>query len=148
MALTPRKAAKLLSIWLRIVAFSMFFALIAVVMPTSWLEACVSVLEPGSKVTLLTQYLARGTSMAYFVVGGLFWIFAGDVRKYANPLHFAMYCYLVACTIGLMVMLIEKFTSGTPATLLFYGILLDLIFGLAMAIFVLFMSRQASLSTI
>ncbi len=144
--MTPEKASRILCIWLRIVAGSMMLALIAVVMPTSWLEAAVNALEPGARVDLLTQYLSRGASMAYFVVGGVFWIFAGDPRKYAGPLRFAMNCYVVGCTIGLMVMLISKFTAGTETTWLFYGILFDMACGLAFGLSILYLSRQVNLS--
>ena len=83
---------------------------------------------------------------SYFVLGGMFWIFAGDPLKYAGPLRFAMNCYVVACTIGLAVMLISKFTGVTETTRLFYGILLDTACGLAFGLSILYLSRQVNLS--
>ena len=146
MNLTPEKSASILGLWMRIVAFSMFFAIIAVVMPTSWLVTSVKILVPEAEVTILTQYLSRCLSMFYFMIGGLLWIFGGNVKKYATCIRFAAYCYLLPCTIGLIYMVIGKFTGNIPSSIFSNYILIDLSCGIAMAASVIFLLAKANIT--
>ena len=146
MSLTAEKSASILGFWMRVVAFSMFFALIAVVMPSSWFVTAVKILIPEAEVTILTQYLSRCLSMFYFMVGGLLWIFGGNVKKYATCIRFAAYCYLLPCTIGLTWMLIGRFTGNIPSSIFANCILIDLSCGIAMAVSVIFLLAKANVT--
>jgi hypothetical protein len=146
MNLTPEKSASILGFWMRVVAFSMFFALVAVVMPTSWLVASVKMLIPEAEVTILTQYLSRCLSMFYFMVGGLLWIFGGNVKKYATCIRLTAYCYLLPCTIGLICMVIGKFTGSIQSSIFSNCILIDLSCGIAMAFSVIFLLSKAKIT--
>ena len=137
MNLPPDKAAFALKLWLRIVAASMMLAIVAVIQPTAWLEKAVKSLIPDAEVTLLTQYLSRTLSMFYFMLGGLFWIFAGDIKRYFKAIHFLSYCYVLASIIGLSTLVIIQATLGNLDNWLFYFIVIDFIFSIAMAISVL-----------
>ncbi len=139
MKFTQEKAASILKVWLRIVGASMLLAIIAVFMPTSWLRDAIHSLEPDTQTTLLIQYLARALSMFYFMVGGLFWIFAGDIYRYAKPIHFTAYCYVMACTIALMFVVIMQVTLGGISEWLFFYMVTDFILSICMASSVLFL---------
>ena len=131
---------------MRVVAFSMFFALIAVVMPSSWLVAAIKMLVPEAEVTILTQYLSRCLSMFYFMVGGLLWIFGGNVKKYATCILFVAYCYLLPCTIALICMVVGMFTGSIPASIFSNCLLIDLSCGIAMAASVIFLLAKANIT--
>ena len=146
MRLTPEKSASILGFWMRVVAFSMFFALIAVVMPSSWLVAAIKMLVPEAEVTILTQYLSRCLSMFYFMVGGLLWIFGGNVKKYATCILFVAYCYLLPCTIALICMVVGMFTGSIPASIFSNCLLIDLSCGIAMAASVIFLLAKANIT--
>jgi hypothetical protein len=53
----------------------MMFALVAVIMPDAWLKVAVAEVEPNTPVAVLVEYLARGWSAFYFMLGGLVWLF-------------------------------------------------------------------------
>lgn len=135
--LSQEQAEFLLKAWLRIVATTMIFALMAVLMPTRWIEDAVDTLEPGTNATLLIQYLARALSMFYFMVGGLFWIFSTDIHRYAKPIHFSAYCYIMASTIALMFIVTMQFTIGGISQILFSFMVTDFIAAIIMALIVL-----------
>ncbi len=146
MNFTPEKSSAILGLWLRVVASSMFIALVAVVMPTSWLVASVKMLVPEAEVTILTQYLSRCLSMFYFMVGGSLWIFGGNVKKYATCIRFAAYCYLLPCTIGLICMVIGMFTGSIQSSIFSNCILIDLSCGIATAFSVIFLLSKAKIT--
>ena len=63
-------SAKMLVILLRLFGGSMMLALFAVIMPDSWLRIAVAEVEPNTPVAVLVEYLARGWSAFYFMLGG------------------------------------------------------------------------------
>ena len=52
-------SAKILVILLRLFGGSMMLALVAVIMPDSWLQLAVAEVEPNTPVAVLVEYLAR-----------------------------------------------------------------------------------------
>jgi len=88
-------SAKMLVILLRLFGGSMMFALIAVIMPDSWLRFAVSEVEPNTPVAVLVEYLARGWSAFYFMLGGLIWLFSTDLPRYAIAGKWVGFCYVV-----------------------------------------------------
>jgi hypothetical protein len=80
------------------------FAIVAVLMPQSWLVWCVSHVEPGLQVGLLVSYLARALSLYAFLMGLLFLVFANDVRRYRVPISIiAVWCLFAIACFGLYV---------------------------------------------
>ena len=61
-------------------------AVVAVVMPHTWLVWCVSRVDPDLPVTFLVAYLARSLSMFFVLVGIFLVIFADDVNRYRLPI--------------------------------------------------------------
>ncbi len=76
-------------------------AIVAVLMPQSWLVWCVSKVEPGLNVGLLVSYLARALSLYAFLAGLLFLTFAQDVRRYKSPIRvmavWCIFCIFAFC---------------------------------------------------
>jgi hypothetical protein len=88
-------SAKMLVILLRIFGGSMMLAIVAVIMPDSWLRFAVSEVEPNTPVAVLVEYLARGWSAFYFMLGGLIWLFSTDLPRYAIAGKWVGFCYVV-----------------------------------------------------
>jgi len=77
-----RNTEKYLRLLLRIVGASAILAIVAVIMPHSWLVYWVNLAEPGTSVRVLIPYLARLLSAYYVLLGVLLVFFASDVRRY------------------------------------------------------------------
>ena len=88
-------AAFALVILLRVFSGFMIIAIFALVMPNSWLRTAVAEVEPGTSVDVLVEYLARGWSAFYFILGCLIWLFSMDLRRYAPAGKFIGLCYAV-----------------------------------------------------
>jgi hypothetical protein len=96
---------------LRFIAFTTLFALIAGVMPQSWLAYMIHKAAPEVPVGLFVTYLFR-MLMGVFVVTGLFCVvFSTDVQRY-RPL---IWMLGVACLIGTLAGLIALFLAVPPA---------------------------------
>lgn len=80
-------AERRLKLLLRVIGFTCLPAFMAVVMPHSWLERGVELVEPGTAVRVLISYLARLLSAYYFLLGGMLLVFATDVRRYARAIR-------------------------------------------------------------
>ncbi len=79
-------------------------AVVAVLMPQSWLVWCVWRVEPGLQVGLLVSYLARALSLYAFLAGLLFLVFAEDVRRYKVPIRtMAVWCLFAIFSFGIYV---------------------------------------------
>jgi hypothetical protein len=77
-------------------------AIVAVLMPQSWLVWCVSKVEPGLKVGLLVSYLARALSMFFVLVGFLLIEFAKDVERYKTPIRIIpIWCLFAIFSFGI-----------------------------------------------
>ena len=78
----PETSEKILTWLLRVNGFLACLAIIAVVMPTSWMDAGSQAMGVGSfPDTVLTQYMARSLSAIYALLGALVLYIAADVRK-------------------------------------------------------------------
>ena len=79
-------------------------AVVAVLMPQSWLVWCVSKVEPGLQVGLLVSYLARALSMFFVLVGILLIEFAKDVERYKTPIRIIpIWCLFAIFSFGIYV---------------------------------------------
>jgi hypothetical protein len=80
---------------LRVIGTAALFAVIAVVMPYSWMNAIHEWLGLGLLPSEpIVGYLARSTSAFYAIFGGLFWILSFDLPRYRLVL-----CYVGAATV-------------------------------------------------
>jgi hypothetical protein len=81
---------RFLKLFLRIIGTAALFALIAVVMPYSWMNAIHNWLGMGELPSEpIVGYLARSTSAFYALLGGLFWVVSFDLHR-----HKLVLCYL------------------------------------------------------
>ena len=81
--------AKALVLLLRIVGVGALFALVAVVMPTSWMAATHRWLGLGEMPTgPVVEYLARFLSVFYAVMGALCLVVAADLERYRPLVRF------------------------------------------------------------
>ena len=78
----PETSEKILTWLLRVNGFLACLAIIAVVMPTSWMDAGSRAVGLGPfPDTALTQYMVRSLSAIYALLGALVLYIAADVRK-------------------------------------------------------------------
>src|SRR5215831_13124952 len=83
------KSDKALVLLLRIVGVPALFALVAVVMPTSWMAATHRWLGLGEMPTgPVVEYLARSLSAFYAVTGALCLVVAADLGRYRPLVRF------------------------------------------------------------
>ena len=83
------KSDKALVILLRIVGVPALFALVAVVMPLSWMAATHRWLRLGEMPTgPVVEYLARSLSAFYAVMGALCLVLATDLERYRPLVRF------------------------------------------------------------
>ena len=84
------KQYRFLRLFLRIIGTAAFLALVAVVMPYSWMNTVHQRLGMGQLPSEpVVGYLARSTSAFYALLGGLFWITSFDLNR-----HRMVLCYL------------------------------------------------------
>lgn len=84
------KKNHILKLFLRIIGTAGLFAIIAVVMPYSWMNAIHKWLDMGElPAEPIVGYLARSTSAFYALLGGLFWVVSFDLNR-----HRIVLCYL------------------------------------------------------
>ncbi|MGE4551145.1 MAG: hypothetical protein AAEJ57_07120, partial [Opitutales bacterium] len=89
------KSATALVFLMRVMGGSMMFSIIAVFMPDAWLEAAVKQVEHGVPVGPLVEYMARGWSAFYFMLGGLIWMFSTDLSRYFAAIRWLSWCYIL-----------------------------------------------------
>ena len=81
---------RFLKLFLRIIGTAALFALVAVVMPYSWMNAIHKWLGMGElPAEPIVGYLARSTSGFYALLGGFFWLVSFDLHR-----HSLVLCYL------------------------------------------------------
>ena len=86
---------RVLIILLRVVGVSACTAVIASVMPTTWIAATHRWLGLGDFPDApITQYLARSISALYAIFGGLAIVISTDVQRYAPIIRFFAYVTL------------------------------------------------------
>jgi hypothetical protein len=105
------KADKVLAILLRLLGGGALFALVAVLMPVSWMAATHRWLGLGEMPTApVVEYLARPVSAFYVLLGALFLVVAGDLERYRPLVRF------LAVALGVMgaVFLGVDLAAGMP----------------------------------
>ena len=77
------KQERLLKLILRIVGSVALLAIVAAVMPYSWMDAIHQWLGMGRlPAEPIVGYLARSTSAFYALLGGLLWVLSFDLHRY------------------------------------------------------------------
>ena len=77
-------------LFLRIIGTTALLAIVAVVMPYSWMNVTHKWLGMGELPSEpIVGYLARSTSAFYAILGGLFWLVSFDLHR-----HRLVLCYL------------------------------------------------------
>lgn len=105
------KQEQILARWLRIIALFDGVALLAVVMPRSWMASTHAWLGLGTLPSEpIVGYLARSTSLLYGFLGVLAWVLSSDVRRYA-PL---VTLFGRSATLGAGVFLYIDVVEGLP----------------------------------
>ena len=99
------KSATALVVAMRVMGGSMMFSIIAMFMPDAWLEAAVKQVEHGVPVGPLVEYMARGWSAFYFMLGGLIWLFSTDLSRYLPAIRWLSWCYVLINGAFLIVLL-------------------------------------------
>jgi len=98
-------------LFLRIIGTVALLALVAVVMPYSWMNVTHKWLGMGRlPPEPIVGYLARSTSAFYALLGGLFWVASFDLHR-----HKLVLCYLgVVIVIFGAVLLVVDLLEGMP----------------------------------
>ena len=105
------KADKALVLLLRIVGVPALFALVAVVMPVSWMAATHGWLGLGAMPTgPVVVYLARSLSAFYALIGALCLVVAADLERYRPLVRFLG----VAFALMSLVLLGVDLAAGMP----------------------------------
>ncbi len=109
--LDSNRSTVFLVILLRVIAVAAVLAIVPVFMPHAWMDACHRGLGLGElPETPIIVYLTRSLSAMYAFHGGLLWMVARDVRRYA-----AVITYLALAFIGVgVVMLWIDVKAGLP----------------------------------
>lgn len=98
-------ATNWLKLILRLNGCFAIMAVVAVLMPQSWLAWCVSRVERGAQAGLLVSYLARALALYAFLAGLLFLTFAQDVKRFRVPIRvMALWCIFSVFAFGLYVL--------------------------------------------
>jgi len=115
-------------------------AVVAVLMPQSWLVWCVSKVEPGLHVGLLVSYLARALSMFFVLVGILLIEFAKDVERYKTPIRIIpIWCLFAIFSFGICV---STSLPHITEQWFFWAITIDGVYSLVMIIAVLILQSR------
>jgi hypothetical protein len=101
----PGRPERLLAWLLRGTAIVMGSALLPAVMPMAWMDAVHRSLGMGPLPQgPVVEYMARTLSAFYAFHGGLLWIFAGDVRRYAPAIG---YCFATGLLFGAALLVVD-----------------------------------------
>ena len=101
----------ILRLLIRVVGIAMLLAFPAVLMPSDWMAASHRYLGLGEfPDTPLVEYLARSASFLYGLLGALFVLVAGDLRRYAPMVHFLGVMFMA---LGVVVLGIDL-AAGMP----------------------------------
>ena len=132
----PEQYERWLRLLLRVTGGVMLLALVAVVMPRSWMAAAHEWLGVGAFPDApIAEYLARSTSGLYAMLGGLAILLAADVRTYRRAITY----FALALPALSTLMLLACWNSGLPA----YWLLTDLFSAAGFGAAVLVLQRLA-----
>ena len=131
------KQERSFKLFLRIIGTAALLALVAVVMPYSWMNAIHQWLGLGElPKEPIVGYLTRSTSAFYALFGGLLWVASFNLRR-----HRSVLIYVGAATIVFGVTLfIVDLLEGLPL----YWSLTEGPINIAFGVIILFLSRRAS----
>jgi hypothetical protein len=105
------KQERLFKLFLRVIGTAALFALIAVVMPYSWMNAIHQWLGLGQlPAEPIVGYLARSTSAFYAMLGALLWVVSFDLVRHRLILRFLGGAIIV---FGGMLLIVD-FVEGMP----------------------------------
>ena len=102
-----------LGVMLRVVGVITGLAVVPVVMPWGWIEAVHAEMGLGAPPRVpVFEYMARTLSALYAIHGGLCWIVARDVRRYAPIIT-----YLIVVGLGFVPLVLAiDVRAGLPAS--------------------------------
>jgi hypothetical protein len=111
--MTPKTARRILKWLLRVMGGAAMLAIVAVFMPTAWMEAGARWAGVGPfPDTTLTQYLARSVSALYALLGTLAVYISRDVRRYSD---FIVFNGWLTVALGVILTVLD-FGIGMPAS--------------------------------
>jgi hypothetical protein len=134
------KTERALKLLLQVVGIVSLPAIIAVFMPYSWLVRGVELAEPGTPVRVLVSYLARLLSAFYVLLGLMFLVFAGDVRRYAVPIRLVALWSLMA-VVGFLIYGVPALVKGGFGWFIWFAAG-DVAFGFTLAVTILLLQRR------
>ena len=121
---------------LRVTGMTMMVAVVAVFMPRAWMAWAHEWLRMGEFPAGPTiEYLARALSAMYAIAGGLLWLAAADIRRYAAVIT---YMALVIPAMA-VVILVYGLRMGLPA----YWVLGDVVSAVLWGVATLAFQRAA-----
>jgi hypothetical protein len=104
-------AERILAAILRFVGAMALLAVVPVFMPHAWMDGCHDALGLGTlPETPIIVYLTRSLSALYAFHGGLMWLVAADLRRYAAVVTYFGCAFL---TFGAVILWID-FHAGLP----------------------------------
>jgi hypothetical protein len=127
---------RLFKVFLRIMGTAALLAVVAVVMPYSWMNAIHQWLGMGVlPADPVVGYLARSTSAFYALLGALLWVVSFDLRR-----HRLVLCYLGFAIVAFGGMLLAvDFVEAMPLWWRLWEGPINITFGVV----ILFLSRRA-----
>jgi len=106
-----RRHDDVFALFLRVVGTVALLAVMAVVMPYSWMNAVHQWLGMGTlPADPIVGYLARSTSAFYALLGGLLWVVSFDLRRHRVVLQ---YLGLAIILLGVTLTVVD-FAQGMP----------------------------------
>lgn len=137
------KSDKVLVIVMRVMGGSMLFAIIAVFMPDAWLKAAVAEVDSKTPVGPLVEYMARGWSVFYFMVGGLIWLFSTDLTRYLPAIRWISWCGVLFN--GTFLAVLAWLYATLEGWNWFFGVItFDVVMALLFGLALLVLSRKVS----
>jgi hypothetical protein len=120
------KQERLFKLFLRIMGTAALLALVAVVMPYSWMNAIHKRLGMGKlPAEPIVGYLARSTSAFYALLGALLWVVSSDLVRHRLILRFLGVAIIV---FGGMLLIVD-FVEGMPLWWRFWEGPINMAFG-------------------
>jgi hypothetical protein len=99
------KSEQILKAVLRVTGVVTGLAVFAVLLPRDWMAAIHQWMGLGPYPEgVIVDYLARSLSAFYAILGGLLWVVAGDVRRYAAIITYLAWSGLV---LGLVLLVVD-----------------------------------------
>ncbi len=137
---TARPAETCLKFLLRMNGVLAVMAVVAVVMPHSWLIWCIGKVEPDLPVLPLVSYLARFLSAFYVLLGAMLLVFATDVRRYMRPIRVMMlWCMFAA---GALFLVGLPYAARLLRQWFFWFVACDITIAAALGVLVLLLQRR------